>query len=95
MLTSTFLPTGPCDPPEKVPYPTAAQEDSVEAELVVPDAVPLLARALPPTIAQEEGVGGFPLANGKLMLNFVPLRTKVLNLYSSGWTQYNLLTRFD
>ena len=54
MLTSTFLPTGPCDPPEKVPYPTVAQEDGVEDELVVLDAVPLLARVPPPTVAQKK-----------------------------------------
>ena len=75
-----FLPYWTLDPPEeRSPHHRSTGED-VDSELVVLDAVPLFARVLPPTVAQEEGVVDFPLANGKLMLNFVPLRTKMLNL---------------
>ena len=49
----------------------SAGEDVVD-ELVGLDAVPLFARVLPPTVAQEEGVVDFPLANGQPMLKLRP-----------------------
>ena len=67
-----FFPTGPSDPPEESSLTHCSAGEDVVGALIVLDAVPLFARALPPTAAQEEGVGDFPLANGKPMLYFVP-----------------------